>query len=95
VARAQQEGDLRPGLTSTDVAMLEIAVQSTAEFTAAAVPDAWRRYLAIVLDGVRARPEGATGPLDQPPLDDEQIYACVDGWKDGFWKTPRQKPTPR
>jgi hypothetical protein len=94
LARAQQEGDLRPGLTATDVAVLEIAVQSTAEFTAAAAPDAWRRCLAIVLDGMRARPEDVTEPLDQPPLNDEQLYACMDGWKDGFWKASRQRSTP-
>jgi AcrR family transcriptional regulator len=94
LARARQEGDLRPGLTATDVAVLEIAVQSAAEFTAAAAPDAWRRYLAIVLDGMRARPEDVTEPLDRPPLDDEQLYACMDGWKDGFWKARRQQSTP-
>ena len=94
LARAQQEGDLRPGLTATDVAVLEIAVQSAAEFTAAAAPDTWRRYLAIVLDGMRARPEDVTEPLDRPPLDDEQLYACMDGWKDGFWKASRQRSTP-
>jgi AcrR family transcriptional regulator len=94
LARAQQEGDLRPGLTATDVAVLEIAVQSAAEFTAGHAPDAWRRYLAIVLDGMRARPEDVTEPLDRPPLDDEQLYACMDGWKDGFWKARRQQPTP-
>jgi AcrR family transcriptional regulator len=94
LARAQQEGDLRPGLTTTDVAVLEIAVQSTAEFTAAVAPDAWRRYLAIVLDGMRARPDDVTESLDQPPLEDQQLYACMDGWKDGFWKTPRQRSSP-
>jgi hypothetical protein len=76
------------------VAVLEIAVQSAAEFTAAAAPGAWQRYLAIVLDGMRARGEDVTEPLDRPPLDDEQLYACMDGWKDGFWKAPRQRPTP-
>src|SRR5215472_11636319 len=42
---------------------------SAAEFTAAAAPDAWRRYLAIVLDGMRARAEDVTEPLGRPPLD--------------------------
>jgi hypothetical protein len=94
LTRAEQDGDLRPGLTATDVAVLEIAVQSTAEFTAAAAPDAWRRYLAIVLDGMRARPAEATEPLDQPPLDNQQLYACMGRWKDGFWKAPPPGPGP-
>jgi AcrR family transcriptional regulator len=95
LTRAEQDGDLRPGLTATDVAVLEIAVQSTAEFTAAAAPDAWRRYLAIVLDGMRARPVEATEPFDQPPLGSQQLYACMDRWKDGFWKAPPPGPGPK
>jgi AcrR family transcriptional regulator len=94
LARAQEQGDLRPGLTATDVAVLEIAAQSTAEFTAAVAPDAWRRYLAVLLDGMRAQPQGAAGPLQQPALDDEQLYACMDEWKHGFWKSPRQRSVP-
>jgi AcrR family transcriptional regulator len=94
LTRAQQEGDLRPGLTATDVAVLEIAVQSAAEFTAASAPGAWRRYLSVVLDGMRARPDGLAEPLDRPPLDDRQLYACMDRWRDGFWKTPQPRPSP-
>jgi AcrR family transcriptional regulator len=92
--RAQQQGDLRPDLTATDVAILEIAVQSTAEFTAVATPDAWRRYLSMVLDGMRARPDGVDEPLHRPPLDDRQLYACMDRWRDGFWKAPKPRPGP-
>jgi AcrR family transcriptional regulator len=94
LTRAQQQGDLRPDLTATDVAILEIAVQSTAEFTAAATPDTWRRYLTVILDGMRARPDGHAEPLDRPPLDDRQLYTCMDRWKDGFWKTPHPRPSP-
>jgi hypothetical protein len=95
VDRARAEGDLRPELTATDVAVLEVAALGTVEFTAPAGPDVWRRYLAIMLDGMRARP-GVTEPLDQPPLDDAQADACMVGWKYGSRDTPRprQRPTP-
>ena len=80
VARAQQEGDLRADLTSADVAVLEIAVLGAAEFTGVAAPDAWRRYLTIVLDGMRAVPTGPT-ELPEPPIDETQLDACMIGWK--------------
>jgi hypothetical protein len=92
--RARQQGDLRPDLTVTDVAVLEIAVQSSAEFTAAASPDAWRRHLFVVLDGMRARRDDPAEPLDRPPLDDRQLYACMDRWRDDFWKAPKPRPSP-
>jgi AcrR family transcriptional regulator len=99
VRRAQDEGDLRRDLTDTDVGVLEIAVLGAAEFTAHADPDVWHRYLAIVMDGMRARPDtpgahGGNTPLEHPPLDDDQIDACMDGWKYGTRETPRQRQKP-
>ena len=90
VERAQRQGDLREDLTSTDVGVLEIALLGAAEFTAAAAPEIWRRYLAIMLEGMRARPAGPSEPLEEPPLDDDQIDACMIGWKYGSRQTPRQ-----
>jgi AcrR family transcriptional regulator len=97
VRRAQQEGDLRRDLTDTDIGVLEIAALGAAEFTALADPNVWRRYLTIMMDGMRARPEGADGgntPLEHPPLDDDQIDACMVGWKYGTRETPRQRQKP-
>jgi AcrR family transcriptional regulator len=98
VHRAQQEGDLRKDLTSTDVGVLEVAVLGAAEFTAVAAPGAWQRFLAIVLDGMRAtRGRDRQGnpiehpPLPAPPLDDDQIDACMVGWKYGGRETPRHR----
>jgi AcrR family transcriptional regulator len=86
VARAQQEGDLRADLTAIDIAVLEIAVLGTADFTSAAIPDGWQRYMTIVLDGMRAHP---TGPTELPAgtMDEEQMDACMVGWKYGFRAT--------
>jgi hypothetical protein len=94
VERAQREGDLRPDVSATDIGVLEIATVGIAEFTGSAGPDVWRRYLTIILDGLRARPAGATSALEQPPLDDDQIDACMTGWKYGSRETPRQRPKP-
>lgn len=96
VRRAQQEGDLREDLIDTDIGVLEIAALGAAEFTALADPDVWQRYLTVMMDGMRARPAGENGntPLDQPPIDDDQIDACMDGWKYGTRDTTRQRQKP-
>jgi AcrR family transcriptional regulator len=97
VRRAKQEGDLRRDLTDSDIGVLEIAALGTAEFTALADPAVWRRYLTIMMDGMRARPEAGEGgntPLGHPPLDDEQIDACMVGWKYGTREAPRQRQKP-
>ena len=94
VERAQQQGDMRADLTSTDIGVLEIAALGAAEFTAGVAPDLWRRYLAIMLDGVRARPGEPAEPLSRPPLDDDQLDACMIGWKHGSREVPRQRAKP-
>lgn len=92
VLRAQQEGDMRADLTATDLGVLELAALGAAEFTAAVAPEIWRRHLAIMLDGMRARPDGDYEPLDQPPLDDDQFEDCMVGWKHGSRDRRRLRP---
>ena len=91
VARAQREGDLRADLTSTDVAVLELAALGAAEFTAAAGSGAWRRHVAIMLDGMRVRADEQYEPLKNPPLDDDELENCMIGWKYGYRETRRQR----
>jgi AcrR family transcriptional regulator len=93
VARAQQEGDLRPDATATDIGVLEIAAVGIVELTASAGLDVWPRYLSIILDGLRARPTGTT-PLVQPALDEHQMDICMTGWKYGSREEPRTRPKP-
>ena len=97
VQRAQREGDLRADLSPTDIGVLEVAALGAAELTAAARPEAWKRYLTIIMDGMRARPDSPTGgntPLHQPPLNDDELDACMEGWKYGTRKPPTA-PHPR
>ena len=94
VERAQQDGDLRTDVAATDIGVLAIAAVGIVEFTGSVAPDVWRRFLAIILDGLRARPAGATSPLEQPALDDDQIDTCMTGWKYGTRETPRHRPKP-
>jgi hypothetical protein len=46
------------------------AIARTIEATASVSPDAWRRHLAFILDGLRAP---AAHPLPVPPLQAEEV----------------------
>jgi AcrR family transcriptional regulator len=58
--RAQATGRLRPDVVTDDIGMLMCGL-GAATRKAHACPDAWRRHLRIVLDGLRA--DAATAPL--------------------------------
>ena len=91
IGRAQREGDLRPDLAPTDLGVLLIAAVGVVDFTSPADPQVWRRHLAVILDGLRARPAGTTIPLSPAPLDDDQLEVCMTGWKYGTRETPRRR----
>lgn len=54
LARAKASGDLRADFTAEDAALAMAAVVRTAELSRPSAPDAWRRHLAFLLDGLRA-----------------------------------------
>ena len=91
IERAREEGDLRPDVVPTDVGTLLIAVVGVVDFTAPADPEVWRRHLAVILDGLRARPAGQTTELTPAPLDDDQLEVCMTGWKYGTRETTRRR----
>ncbi|HEU5427500.1 MAG TPA: helix-turn-helix domain-containing protein [Actinocrinis sp.] len=94
VDRAQQEGDLRADVAPTDIAVMLITAVSMLELTAPVSPDNWRRHLSVMIDGLRARPAGANSVLVEPPLDEDQIEACMAGWKYSTRQPPRQRTQP-
>jgi hypothetical protein len=63
VDRARESGAVRPDITGTDVFLLICAPVHVVEYLSDPPSDLWRRYLAIIFDGLR--PECAH-PL--PPL---------------------------
>ena len=63
VDRARDAGLVRPDITGTDVILLMCAPVHVVEYLQNPVPGLWRRYLAIIFDGLR--PEGAS-PLPLP-----------------------------
>jgi AcrR family transcriptional regulator len=70
VASAQEQRTLRADVVAQDIPPLVFALAAIASETRAIAPDLWRRYLGIMLDGLR--PTGAS-PLPQPPLTRDQL----------------------
>jgi AcrR family transcriptional regulator len=52
--RAQQQGGMRPDASPDDVPMMMCGASSVMRLSP--TPDAWRRYLTLMLDGLRAAP---------------------------------------
>jgi AcrR family transcriptional regulator len=68
-ARAKTDGSLREDVATTDLPLLAAAAAGTCQ-VAGGPSELWRRYLGIMLDGLR--PAGAT-PLPVPPQTLEQM----------------------
>ena len=78
VERAQASGDLRPDFTGTDVKMIVFMLSSVAEYAATSRPDVWRRYLALLVDGLRpARDTVSELPAPAPTAED--LEAAMGG----------------
>ena len=60
----------------SDVPLMHFAVGFIADKTRDAAPDAWQRVLTILLDGLRANPEGTT-PMDGTPIALEDLPASL------------------
>jgi AcrR family transcriptional regulator len=72
--RAHAQGELRPDFTLPDLAALFWSLGTVLDATEQAAPDAWRRHLGFVLDGLR--PEAAT-PAPVPAMTDDQLAASM------------------
>jgi AcrR family transcriptional regulator len=67
---AQTAGQVRSDVRALDIPVLLMAVAKSGLMLEDAVPGAWKRYLAIILDGLR--PEAAR-PLPRRPLNRRQF----------------------
>jgi AcrR family transcriptional regulator len=72
IERAQEAGDLRDDVSFTDVGWLIFSIGLFIESTASTGPGYWRRYVAFVLDALRA--PGVT-PLPPVPLGHGEVHA--------------------
>jgi AcrR family transcriptional regulator len=67
VERAQAAGQLRSDLRPTDIPFLLFVLTEAAQFARQVSPEIWRRYLTLVLDGLRPEREGVS-PLPVPAM---------------------------
>jgi AcrR family transcriptional regulator len=79
VARAHAAGALRADIAPSDVALIQFMLAALIDYTHEVEPEAWRRMLALVLDGLRPRRDGAT-PLPRAPLDPAQLDRAMAAW---------------
>jgi AcrR family transcriptional regulator len=79
LTRAKTEGTLRDDLATEDLSVISVMIGTSAMFTGPQSPEAWRRYLTIVLDGLRAARSGPTR-LPVAELSFEQLNRAMSDW---------------
>jgi len=79
VQRARDDGHLRPEVEAADMPILHLLAGTVSEWAGHVEPDLWRRYVALLLDGMRDR-EGQ-GRIPVEALKDEQMDAAMRGWR--------------
>lgn len=72
IERAQQAGAIRPDFTGEDLLLFFGTNALLARAVAHTAPDAWRRQVAFLLEGLNT--ETAHGPLPVAPLTPQQMY---------------------
>ena len=79
VERARHDGHLRPDVAPTDVPVLSLLSGTVSEWAGHVEPQLWRRYVAILLDGMRHRDGQSVMPVNA--LDEEGLDRAMRGWE--------------
>jgi AcrR family transcriptional regulator len=80
VARAQEQGSLRPDAVPTDLPIILLMLGALSECTREVDPDIWRRYLGILTDGLRTQRD-EPGRLACNGLEPEQVQHAMRSWR--------------
>jgi AcrR family transcriptional regulator len=80
VARAQAAGALRRDIAPQDMPVLQVMIGAVIDAAYGVQPDLWRRFLTIVLDGMRPD-EHRSAELGAPPIPFERIPDVMAGWR--------------
>lgn len=75
IERAHEQGTLRADFTIDDLPLVVWTAGRIIELTETAAPGLWRRYLGLLLDGLRP---GAATPLPSPPLTRAQLTRVLN-----------------
>lgn len=76
VERARRDGYLRLDIEGTDMPILSLLAGTVSEW--AGRPQLWRRYVALLLDGMRRRDDQQR--LEIAALNEDQMDAAMRGW---------------
>ncbi len=76
VARARDAGVLRDDVTGTDLTFVQVGLNAILARSRGAHPDLYRRYLHLLLDGLRAEP-GTPTPLPVAALTSDETHAVM------------------
>jgi AcrR family transcriptional regulator len=74
LTRAQDAGAARPDITEADIVNLIWTNGRIIDATSTTAPNAWRRYLYLMLDAYRA---DRAHPIPEPPMTSEQLYDAM------------------
>jgi AcrR family transcriptional regulator len=76
LVRAQDAGAVRDDVVVTDIPMMQVAVGAIVDATRDIAPEAWRRTVTVLLDGLRPA-RRTTRPFTAPPLTLDQFDAAM------------------
>jgi hypothetical protein len=76
IERGKQAGQVRPDVEVTDLGIVVLMLCTVADVTGDAAPDLWRRYLPMLLDGLRTGTE-----LPVPPVPEDVLRKAMDSHK--------------
>jgi Transcriptional regulator SbtR-like, C-terminal domain len=76
VAKAKKQGVVRPDLDQTDLIFIQLALSAIMDSTRTLEPDLYRRYLTLILDGIRTDRTAFT-PLPVTALNADQTHRAM------------------
>lgn len=74
LTRAQEAGEARPDITQADIVNLIWSNGRIIDATSTTAPNAWRRYLYLMLDAYRAE---RAHSIPEPPMTYKQLYDAM------------------
>jgi AcrR family transcriptional regulator len=80
IERARASGQLRADFEPTDMAAMHVMIGSVSDYGHGADPELWRRYVRIMLDGLRAQP-GPPSELERPALTEADLIDAMGKWR--------------
>jgi AcrR family transcriptional regulator len=80
LARAQADGSVRPDLQATDLPVIQILIGSLVDATRTTDTELWRRFLTLLLDGLRTSRD-APSPLPSAAITEDCLDATMQAWR--------------